>query len=416
MSGGTADGIGELAAALAGPGAQGLATQLRDDVWTHIRAGRAPAPELLAQLAGDHRVALGHDGAQRLAHQLQGRLLGAGPLEALLADPLVTDVAVNGDGSVWVDRGSGMLRAPIQLGEPGAVRALAVRLAAVAGRRLDDAAPFCDAVLPSGVRLHAILPPLVADGAHVTLRIPLRHAPDLDRLGQHESGPAGCTQLLRAIVASRVSFVVTGGTGAGKTTLLAAMLSQVPPAERLVTVEDVRELAIAHPHVVRLEGRPPNVEGAGEVPMVTLVRQALRMRPDRIVVGEVRGAEVRELLAALNTGHQGGCGTLHANSADDVVARFEALGALAGLRPQAVHSQLASAVQAVVHVCRLGPTRLVDSISVLDRPRPHGPPVVVRAWLRGARGAPGVAGPGMARLRELLPSWAPSAGPTPGPS
>jgi pilus assembly protein CpaF len=172
-------------------------------------------------------------------------------------------------------------------------------------------------------------------------------------------------ELLRGLVRSRRSFVVTGGTGCGKTTLLAAMLAEVPAAERIVLVEDVRELSVAHPHVVRLQGRAPNVEGQGAVTLVDLVRQALRMRPDRLVVGEVRGAEVREMLAALNTGHEGGCGTVHANAPADVPARFEALGALAGLGREALQSQLSSAVQAVVHVARGPQGRVVDSISVL---------------------------------------------------
>ena len=171
--------------------------------------------------------------------------------------------------------------------------------------------------------------------------------------------------LLRQLVAHRVSLLVTGGTGTGKTTLLGGLLAEVPHDERIVLVEDVRELAVAHPHIVRLQGRSANVEGRGAVTLVDLVRQALRMRPDRLVVGEVRGAEVRELLAALNTGHEGGCGTVHANSPSDVVARFEALGALAGLSRDAVQAQLASAVQAVVHVRRDHRGRAVESLSVL---------------------------------------------------
>jgi pilus assembly protein CpaF len=167
------------------------------------------------------------------------------------------------------------------------------------------------------------------------------------------------------LVTRRVSFLVSGGTGAGKTTMLAALLGLADPRERILVVEDVRELAVGHPHVVHLEGRSPNVEGVGEVTMVTLLRQALRMRPDRIVVGEVRGAEVRELLAALNTGHEGGAGTVHANAAGDLVARLEALGALAGMSLPAVHAQLASAVSVVVHMRRNGVGRCVDAIGVV---------------------------------------------------
>jgi pilus assembly protein CpaF len=183
--------------------------------------------------------------------------------------------------------------------------------------------------------------------------------------------------MLRALVSQRLAFVVSGGTGAGKTTLLAALLGCIDPVERLLVVEDVHELSVDHPHVVRLQARPANVEGAGEVTLTTLVRQALRMRPDRIVVGEVRGAEVRELLAALNTGHEGGCGTVHANAPADVVARFEALGALAGLAPGAVRSQLAAAIDVVVHVARERGTRRVASVAALFRR--DGAPTIVPA-------------------------------------
>jgi len=197
---------------------------------------------------------------------------------------------------------------------------------------------------------------------------------------------SGVLEVLAALVRRRCSFVVSGGTGSGKTTLLGALLGEVAVRERLVIVEDVRELVIVHPHVVRLQARAANVEGRGEIGLTALVRQSLRMRPDRLVVGEVRGAEVRELLAALNTGHEGGCSTLHANTAADVVARFEALGALAGLVPSAVHAQLMSAVQVVVHVRRLSGRRFVDTVAVLAR-GPHGRPEVRSALMTGSDGA-----------------------------
>ena len=263
----------------------------------------------------------------------------------------MTDVLVNGDGAVWVDRGGGVEDTGVRL-DPGAARALATRLAGLARRRLDEAQPWVDGVLPGGVRLHAILPPLAESGTHLSLRVP-RHQPvgvdGLVRLGAVGDGVAG---VLRRVMAARLSFLVVGGTGAGKTTVLGALLSECAADERIVVVEDVRELAPAHPHVVRLQGRMPNVEGVGGVTMVDLVRQALRMRPDRLVVGEVRGAEVRELLAALNTGHDGGAGTLHANGLEELPARFEALGALAGLGREAVHAQLRGAVQVVIEVPR----------------------------------------------------------------
>ena len=212
------------------------------------------------------------------------------------------------------------------------MRRLAQRLAGMAGRRLDDSAPFADLRLPDGSRCHAVLAPVSRPGTSISLRVPPARAFTLDELLDAGTLTPGGAELLQALVAARVAFLVSGGTGSGKTTLLAALLSLVDPAERLVLVEDASELRPDHPHVVALEGRPANVEGAGAIDLRTLVRQALRMRPDRLVVGEVRGAEVVDLLAALNTGHDGGCGTLHANSAVDVPARLEALALAAGPR------------------------------------------------------------------------------------
>lgn len=330
-----------------------------------VARGRAPDAATIGAVAADEAVRLGARGRERRSEELRADLMGVGPLEPLVADERVTDVLVNGDGSVWVDRGEGVQRAGLALSDPAAVRRLAVRLAAVAGRRLDDAQPWVDGLLPRGVRLHAVLPPLSAEGAHVSLRIPRRRAGGLDALAG--TGMISREQVgrLRELVADRTAYVVTGGTGSGKTTLLAALLAEVPTGERLVVVEDVGEIVVAHPHVVRLQTRAPNTEGAGEVTMVDLVRQALRMRPDRLVVGEVRGAEVRDLLLALNTGHEGGCGTLHANAPEDVPARFEALGALAGMSRDAVRTQLVSAVEMVVHLRRVGGRREVESIAPL---------------------------------------------------
>lgn len=374
-------------------------------MWQEIRLGRTPDAAALERVADLNLATLGHGGVATVREDLQTQLLGAGPLEPLLVEAGVTDIAVNGDGSVWVDRGTGMERVDIDIGGQGELRRLAVRLAGLAGRRLDETAPFVDGLLPSGVRLHAILPPLVGDGPHLTLRVPARGAVALADLRDTEMFDAPLERVLRAIVLRKVSFVVSGGTGAGKTTLLGAMLAEAPAADRVVVVEDVRELRIRRPQVVRLEARPPNVEGVGEITLTTLVRQALRMRPDRLVVGEVRGAEVRELLTALNTGHEGGCGTIHANTAIDVVARFEALGALAGLGPSAVHAQLASAVEVVVHVRRDGGSgrRRVESVGVVTRQHTGRPEVVEALAPAGAGGdRPLRAAEGWPRLAERL--------------
>ena len=377
-------------------------------VWAQIRAGRAPTPRLVSQVLEAEAVVLGETGALSARTELAAQVLGAGPLERLLADPEVTDVLVNAGSGVWVDRGDGLARTDCEVGDELAVRRLAVRLAGIAGRRLDDTSPYVDGVLPGGVRLHAVLPPIAVEGSHISLRVPRRVAPSLVELSRWGTFSAGWLRVLEALVARRCSFVVSGGTGTGKTTLLGALLGEVAEGERLVIVEDVRELAIEHPHVVRLQSRPANVEGRGEIGLTVLVRQSLRMRPDRLVVGEVRGAEVREMLAALNTGHEGGCGTLHANTSADVVARFEALGALAGLAPTAVHAQLLSAVQVVVHVRRSAGRRLVDTVAVLARGH-DGRPEVESALTRGITGETlvGPAWPSLARLLELDPSMVP---------
>ena len=289
-------------------------------------------------------------------------VVGAGPLEPLLRDPEVTDVLVNGSAEVYVDRGHGLERTGVEFRDEQSLRRLAQRLAARAGRRLDDASPWVDLRLADGTRFHAVLAPIARPGTTLSLRVPRRRVFTLEELVAAGSlTPAG-GRLLSGIVAERLAFLVTGSTGSGKTTMLNTLLTMVPSDERLVLVEDASELRPAHAHVVALEARPANIEGQGAVTVRDLVRQALRMRPDRLVVGEVRGAEVVELLAALNTGHAGGCGTLHANAAADVPARIEALALAAGLGRAAAHSQLGSAIDVVLHLSRApgGRRRLVE--------------------------------------------------------
>lgn len=381
----------------------GSAGPLHPSVRRAIAAGEPPSVHSIDALVAEQAGTLGDEGRAATARGMLDRLLGLGPLAQLASDSLVTDLLVNGDGAVWVDRGNGVERvmAEIPLED---LRPLAVRLAGVAGRRLDDAQPWVDGVLPGGVRLHAVLPPL-ADGPHLSLRF-ARHRPggvaSLERLGTVTPQLA---TLLRGLVAARASLVVTGGTGAGKTTVLAALVAECGVDERVVVVEDVRELDPAHPHVVRLQGRGSNVEGVGGVTLVDLVRQALRMRPDRLVVGEVRGGEVRELLAALNTGHEGGMSTVHANGPEEVPARFEALGALAGMSRGGVHAQLREALHVVVHVVRRGAARRVDRVGVVvPDPREAGAVRVVVAASSRPEGL--VAGPGRDRLLQLVPSVA----------
>lgn len=339
---------------------------------TDRRPDRSGAPaelveavrDRLASAPGDltpHRVAealratgrpVGDATVLAVHEALRRDVVGAGPLEPLLRLPGVTDVLVNGADGVYIDRGHGLERSEVGFPDEEAVRRLAQRLAAVGGRRLDDATPHADLRLADGTRFHAVLAPVARPGTTISLRVPRREGFTLAQLEGAGTLAPETAALLRRVVAARLAFLVSGGTGSGKTTLLAALLGLVPERERVVLVEDSTELRPAHPHVIGLEARPANVEGTGAVELRSLVRQALRMRPDRLVVGEVRGGEVVELLGAMNTGHEGGCGTLHANSALDVPARVEALALAAGLGRDAAHSQLASAVDVVLHLAR----------------------------------------------------------------
>lgn len=328
----------------------------------------APTPARVAAALRAHGAVLGDATVLEVTDRLQAEIAGAGPLDALLREPGVSDVLVNGPRAVWVDRGRGLERTSVQLGDEAAVRRLAQRLASSAGRRLDDASPCVDARLPRGVRLHAVLPPISPEGTVISLRVPAAAGLELSDLVAGRTVPPELAQLFSRLVRSRRAFLVTGGTGTGKTTVLAALLGLADPRERVILVEDSGELAPRLPHVVRLEARPPNIEGAGRIGLDDLVRQALRMRPDRLVVGEVRGREVVDLLAAMNTGHEGGCGTMHANGAADVPARLESLGIAAGLGREAVHAQAVAALHVIVHLCRdADGHRKLSELSVLDR-------------------------------------------------
>ncbi|MCF3100437.1 TadA family conjugal transfer-associated ATPase [Streptomyces roseoverticillatus] len=349
-------------------------------------SGAEPTPARVAEALRQEGRLLGDAEILGVAARLRSELIGAGPLERLLAEPDVTDVLVTAPDQVWVDRGAGLQRTDVVFPDAAAVRRLAQRLAAIAGRRLDDARPWVDARLPDGTRLHAVLPPIAVGSTCLSLRVVRPRAFTLDDLASAGTVPPGGDRLLRAVLEARLSFVISGGTGSGKTTLLTTLLGLVAPDERIVLAEDSAELRPDHPHVVRLETRPANQEGMGLVTLRDLVRQALRMRPDRLVVGEVRGAEVTDLLAALNTGHEGGCGTVHANAAADVPARLEALGSAAGLDRAALHSQLAAGLSVVIHLVReRGGRRRVAEVHVLDRD-PAGFVTTVPAVVWGSDG------------------------------
>ncbi|SPF67944.1 Type II secretion system protein E [Propionibacterium ruminifibrarum] len=344
---------------------------MRDDELELLRGwlatrGRNWGPREVAQ--GLDRLGLVVSDASVLAatDALRRTSVGAGPLEALLHIEGVTDVLVNGAEDVFIDRGAGLERVPVEFSSDDEVRRLAARLAASAGRRLDDAIPWVDARLPDGTRLHAVLACLTEPGTCISLRVPARRSMSLEQLRATGSIDARTAEVLAGMMANKVAFLVTGGTGSGKTTLLGVLLSLIPDDQRIVIVEDSRELNPDHPHTVRMECRPANAEGAGAVTMTDLVKQALRMRPDRLVVGEVRGPELCDLLTAMNTGHEGGCGTVHANSVADVPARLEALAALGGMSSDACHAQMGAALDAVIHVRRgAGGQRGVGQIGVV---------------------------------------------------
>ncbi|MGU3502208.1 TadA family conjugal transfer-associated ATPase [Mycobacterium sp. C31M] len=351
-----------------------MSNTLIDRVRERLAAEQAPLrPAVVADaIRAESGGLLGDTEVLSSLRTLQTELTGAGILDPLLRAPGTTDVLVTAPDAVWIDDGDGLRRSTIRFADEDAVRRLAQRLALAAGRRLDDSQPWVDAQLTclgaDTVRLHAMLPPVAAAGTCISLRVLRPAGQDLPALIAAGAIPAPAADLLAQIIGARLAFLICGGTGAGKTTLLSAVLGTVADGERIICVEDAAELAPQHPHVVKLVARGANIEGVGEVTMRDLVRQALRMRPDRIVVGEVRGAEVVDLLTALNTGHDGGAGTVHANSAAEVPARLEALAALGGLDRAALHSQLAAAVQLVLHVGRdrRGRRRLTE-IAVLAR-------------------------------------------------
>lgn len=391
-----------------------LVSEVAARVLADVRAGLAArggtggeaalVPLVRSAAAAAGRV-LGIDDVLAVTARVGAELWGLGALQPFIEGDDVTDVLVNAPDEVWIDGEGGLRRVTCDLGDEADVRALAIRLAASAGRRLDEACPWVDARLAGGIRLHALLPPVSPAGTLISLRVLRPGRLDLAGLAAAGSVPASWVPVLTGLVRRRASFLVSGGTGAGKTTLLAALLGLVPPHERLVLVEDVGELWPRHPHVVRLEARHANVEGRGAVTLEDLVRQALRMRPDRIVVGECRGAEVRDLLAALNTGHSGGCGTVHANAPADVPARLEALGATAGMSPEAVRVQAAAALDAVVHVARHGTVRRVVEVAAVCR-GPAGE-LLLRPALRADPQDPGGAGrpgPGWEVLARRLGS------------
>jgi pilus assembly protein CpaF len=344
------------------------------DAVRRVRARVALAPPPAGAALADHLGALVADelplldAAARadLIERLIADLTGLGPLDPLLRDPTVTEVMVNGGGRCWVERAGRLEPAGIEIGREDLLR-IVERVVAPLGLRLDRAAPMVDARLPDGARLHAVIPPIALDGPCVTIRRFGARAVPFRAFGVDTAGEA----LLRDAVAAGANLVVAGGTGAGKTTLLNAIGAWFAPGERVVTIEETAELRLPGEHVVRLEARPANAEGAGAVSVRDLVRTALRMRPDRLVVGEVRGAEAIDMLQALNTGHAGSATTLHANGAVEALHRLESLAVLGGgeLPLAAVRAQIAAAIDLVVVVGRgTGGARRITRIAEVTMP------------------------------------------------
>ena len=334
-----------------------LAGAFRDRLLSRAREGGGESGHLEAdvrELVEREAPALAGGERDRLVERVLALAAGLGPLDALLGDPTIDEVMVNGPEAVWIERRGRIERTPTSFGSEADLMHAIERILAPLGRRVDEAAPLCDARLPDGSRVNVIIPPLALTGPCLTIRRFRRQGFSLDDLVAAGTLPAPLAELLADSVGGRASILVSGGTSSGKTTTLNALSGAIPDGERIVTIEDAAELRLRQSHVIRLEARPPNLEGSGEVTIRQLVRNALRMRPDRIVVGEVRGAEALDMLMALNTGHDGSLSTVHANSPADALRRVETLALMAGLGlPHgAVRDQVAGALELVVHQAR----------------------------------------------------------------
>ena len=365
-----------------------LAGALRARLVERARSGEADAGDLDSEVRRlvEHEAApLPEAERETLCERVVLLATGLGPLEPLLADPTVDEVMVNGPGSVYVERAGQVERVGVEFAGEAELMHAIERVLAPLGRRVDEAAPLCDARLPDGSRVNVVIPPLSLTGPCLTIRRFRREGFSLRDLVARGTVPAAVAELLAVCVAARASILVSGGTGSGKTTTLGALSGAIPGEERIVTIEDAAELRLRQRHVIRLESRPANLEGRGEVTIRALVKNALRMRPDRIVVGEVRGAEALDMLQALNTGHDGSLTTVHANSPSDALRRVETLALMAGvgLPHAAVREQVTSAIDVVVHQARLGDgSRVVES--VVEVARANGSSQVRELYRRGA--------------------------------
>jgi pilus assembly protein CpaF len=330
---------------------------------------RAEVAELVAAMLKEEGLPLNERESSRLLEDLMHELLGFGPLEPLLDDPEVSDILVNTAKEVYVERRGRIELTPIKFADEAHLMRVIERIVDRVGRRIDESQPMVDARLPDGSRVNAVVPPVAVDGALLSIRRFARVPYDLDRLVVNGTVDRPCADLLRALVAGRLNILISGGTGTGKTTLMNAMSDAIDPHERIVTIEDAAELQLQQRHVVRMETRPSNIEGRGEITQRELVRNALRMRPDRIIVGEVRAGEAFDMLQAMNTGHDGSMTTVHANTPRDALARLEQMVSMAGLDlpARAIRSQIASAIEVVVQLKRFSDgSRRVISVQEID--------------------------------------------------
>jgi len=366
-----------------------LAAELQDRLIEQRRAlavaGAERMPDLraaIAALVADDAALLSEAGRDRVAERLLRETVGLGPLEELLRDPLVEEVLVNGHEEVWIERGGELSRAEAGFEDEEGLRDVIERVLGPIGRRVDELSPMADGRLPDGSRVNVIIPPLAVDGPAVSIRRFAGIRPEPAELVARGTFDEELRMLLAGAVRDRRNLIVSGGTGSGKTTVLNALSSFIAAGERVITIEDAAELRLAQPHVVRLESRPAGIEGTGEVTIRDLVRNALRMRPDRIVIGEVRGAEAMDLLVALNTGHRGALSTVHANGPADALRRLETLAMMAGLGVphEVVSEQLANAIELVLHLERDGSER--RAVELCEVTRVAGTPAVRAIWER----------------------------------
>ncbi|HLW69360.1 MAG TPA: CpaF family protein [Candidatus Binataceae bacterium] len=311
--------------------------------------------EVINELIAEDKILLTAADRDRLIDSITNDMLGLGPLEPLLQDNSISDILVNGCGDVWVERGGRLSRTEVRFRDDHHLMGIINRIVSRVGRRIDEASPMVDARLPDGSRVNAIIPPLALDGPGLSIRRFGGHSIHIGDLVRSKALTHEMADFLQQAVAARLNVVVCGGTGSGKTTLLNCISTFIPPDQRIITLEDAAELALQQPHVFRLETRPPNVEGKGEITMRDLFRNTLRMRPDRVIVGEVRGGEVLDMLQAMTTGHDGSMTTLHANSPRDALSRLELMMLLAGvaLPERAMRQYIAGSLHLIVHAARL---------------------------------------------------------------